>query len=172
MGETSSIVSRRPPFSVSTSHSNERRWISMRFGSSSEVPRRAKLRRWRGASTGAKTAAPSERSGEGKAGARARPAKIAQRRTPLRGAWNGRHGPRPEAPRYVAERFQRDGCGYWPSARLPASAGFANVFGFAAIKYARAAADLPPRLTGRMTGDRRHSPPRLRALEMIEERAL
>src|SRR3954463_2433660 len=99
IGETSSIVSRKPPFSVSTSHSNERRWISMRFGSSSEVPRRAKLRRWRGASTGAKTAAPSERSGEGKAGARARPAKIAQRRTPLGGAWIGRHGPRPEAPR-------------------------------------------------------------------------
>src|SRR3954452_20411068 len=29
-----------------------------------------------------------------------------------------------------------------------------------------------PEVTGHMTGDRRHSPPRLRALEMIEERAL
>src|SRR5918996_2179347 len=56
MGETSSIVSRRPPLSVSTSHSNERRWMSIRFGTSRAFSRREKARRVRAASTRAKAA--------------------------------------------------------------------------------------------------------------------
>src|SRR3954471_20373957 len=95
------MVSRRPPFSVSTSHSKERRWMSIRLGSSRGVWRRAKVRRWRGASTGAKTTTPSG-FGEGKAGGKARPVKIAQEDTPLPGRSTGRHGPRSEAARYVA----------------------------------------------------------------------
>src|SRR3954447_10074001 len=97
MGETSSIVSRSPPPSVSTSHSNERRWISIRLGSSRGFSRRAKLRRWRGASTGAKTAAPSGSSeGEARAHGATRQDSTARHtpisgcsrpsRTPLRGA--------------------------------------------------------------------------------------
>src|ERR1700683_113274 len=50
----SSIVSRRPPFWGSVSHRNERRWISMRFGTSTDLFRRAKVRRVRRASTAAK----------------------------------------------------------------------------------------------------------------------
>jgi hypothetical protein len=34
--------------------------------------------------------------------------------------------PVPRPREYVAERFQRDGCGYWPGARIPAKPGFAN----------------------------------------------
>src|ERR671915_2049851 len=56
MGETSSIVSRRPPLSVSTSHSNERRWMSIRLGTSSAFSRRENERRVRAASTRAKAA--------------------------------------------------------------------------------------------------------------------
>src|SRR5579871_560850 len=43
----SSIVSRRPPPVGSVSHSNERRWISIRLGTSRGLFRRAKLRRVR-----------------------------------------------------------------------------------------------------------------------------
>src|SRR3954467_14787211 len=84
MGEMSSIVSRRPPASGSTSHSNERRWMSMRFGTSSDLFKRAKERRDRGAATLGKTATPQgvERSGQQSGGAlcerKARPSKIAQ----------------------------------------------------------------------------------------------
>src|SRR5215213_10049716 len=76
----SSIVSLRPPFSVST-----------RFGTSSTFSRRAKLRRVRGASREAKTATPQVETCEGRGsqtrprhrelslrGTQARPAKIAQ----------------------------------------------------------------------------------------------
>src|ERR1700735_3679452 len=54
MGDMSSIVSRSPPFSGSVSHKNERRWISMRLGTSTDLFRRAKVRRVRRASTAAK----------------------------------------------------------------------------------------------------------------------
>src|ERR1700733_9754479 len=50
----SSIVSRRPPFCGSVSHSNERRWISIRLGTSHDLFRRAKVRRVRRASAAAK----------------------------------------------------------------------------------------------------------------------
>ena len=34
--------------------------------------------------------------------------------------------PAPRLREYVAERFQRNGCGYWPGARIPANPAFAN----------------------------------------------
>src|SRR3954454_7801027 len=79
----SSMVSRRPPPSGSTSQSNGRRWMSMRLGTSRDVFRRAKERRARGAATLGKTATPQgvERSGQQGGGAlrgKARPSKIAQ----------------------------------------------------------------------------------------------
>src|ERR671916_2923891 len=87
----SSIVSLRPPFSVSTSQLKDFFWMSMRFGTSSTFSRRAKLRRVRGASREAKTATPQVETGEdvGRGchrdtgelslrGTQARPAKIAQ----------------------------------------------------------------------------------------------
>src|SRR3954454_14980420 len=58
----SSIVSRRPPVSGSTSHSKERRWMSIRLGRSRTLSRRAKLRRVRrGASRAGTTATPQGR---------------------------------------------------------------------------------------------------------------
>src|SRR4051795_412230 len=81
----SSIVSRRPPFSVSTSQAKDFFWISMRLGTSRTLSRRAKLRRVRGASTAAKTATPQGDRGRQERGRgccrgnqKARPAKIAQ----------------------------------------------------------------------------------------------
>src|SRR5688500_6951311 len=87
----SSIVSRRPPFSVSTSQLKDFFWMSIRLGTSSTLSRRAKLRRVRGASREAKTATPQvETCEDGCAaayaargelslrGTQARPAKIAQ----------------------------------------------------------------------------------------------
>src|SRR3981081_4716612 len=50
----SSIVSPRAPLTGWVSHSNERRWRSIRLGTSRDLDRRAKLRRVRGASTEAK----------------------------------------------------------------------------------------------------------------------
>src|SRR4051794_98231 len=110
--------------------------MSIRFGSSREVPRRANERRWRGASTGAKTAAPSEEVGRGQASRRknARPVKIAQRCPPPEGRENGLTVPVPRLHEYVAERFLRDGCGYWPAARIPATADFANAGTLTAVK--------------------------------------
>src|SRR5918994_6010063 len=87
----SSIVSRRPPVSVSTSQSKDFFWMSIRLGTSSTLSRRAKLRRVRGVSREAKTATPlagdlrgtcvaaAAASGElSLRGTQARPAKIAQ----------------------------------------------------------------------------------------------
>src|SRR5918999_1014087 len=54
----SSIVSRSPPASGSTSQSNDRRWMSIRLGTSRDLFRRAKERRARGAATLGKTATP------------------------------------------------------------------------------------------------------------------
>src|SRR5215203_3189523 len=106
MGEMSSIVSRRPPVSGSVSHANERRWMSMRLGTSRGLSRRAKLRRVRGAATEAKAADSSGRTaGWGEIGCtselEARPAKIAQGiDTPVE--VTGAHGPRPGRAPYVA----------------------------------------------------------------------
>jgi hypothetical protein len=47
--------------------------------------------------------------------------------------------PRPRG--YVAERFQRDGCGYWPAGRIPRSSGFANGSAQTAVKSAPRATD-------------------------------
>src|SRR3954470_21611060 len=80
----SSIVSRRPPPSGSTSQSNDRRWMSIRFGTSRDLFRRAKERRARGAATLGKTATPQgveRRTGQQGGGAlrgKARPSKIAR----------------------------------------------------------------------------------------------
>src|SRR5215217_2469860 len=54
----SSIVSRRPPFSVSTSQANDFFWMSIRLGTSRTLSSRANERRVRGASMEAKTATP------------------------------------------------------------------------------------------------------------------
>src|SRR3954449_1793449 len=61
-----SIVSRRPPPSVSTNQANDFFWMSMRFGTSIDLSRRAKVRRVREASTEAKAATPR---GEGRGAA-------------------------------------------------------------------------------------------------------
>src|SRR3954447_14543100 len=180
MGETSSIVSRSPPFSVSTSHSNERRWMSIRFGSSSEVPRRAKVRRWRGASTGAKTAAPSERSGEGKTGAQSATRQDSTARHAPSGTW--------EWPSRTPSRGSAVCGGALPEGRLRLLAGRKNtrkrrfrqrwrVEAGRRAPVRRSSRDLPRPIicvirTDMEGEDRRHPRPRLRALEVIEERAL
>src|SRR3954467_12888363 len=82
----SSIVSRSPPPSGSTSQENDFFWISIRLGTSRTFSSRAKLRRGRGASTEAKTATPQgvarrtrERAlGGAQSSPKARPSKIAQ----------------------------------------------------------------------------------------------
>ena len=62
----SSIVSRRPPSSGSTSQAKDFFWMSIRFGTSTDLSRRANVRRVREASTEAKTATPrGGRSGAG-----------------------------------------------------------------------------------------------------------
>src|SRR4051794_6916703 len=100
MGLMSSIVSRRPPVSGSTSHSKERRWMSMRLGTSRTLDRRAKLRRVRSAARAGTTAAPREvrggRDERGLSGGRkTRPVNLAQAEAdPAEGAV-GAHGPRP-----------------------------------------------------------------------------
>ena len=50
--------------------------------------------------------------------------------------------PVPRLRGYVAERYQRDGCGYWPGARIPAKAGFANGGASAAVKSGPSVTDL------------------------------
>src|SRR4051794_10918188 len=81
----SSMVSRSPPPSGSTSQAKDFFWMSMRFGTSSPLVRRANVRRVRGASREAKTATPqgdrrTAERGADRAEARhqARPSKIAQ----------------------------------------------------------------------------------------------
>src|SRR5271170_6552738 len=90
----SSIVSRRPPVFGSVSHVNERRWISIRFGTSTDLGRRAKVRRVRRASTAAKKRLLRRTMRRAEEGAEARPAKIAQTIGTLKWAANA-HGPRP-----------------------------------------------------------------------------
>src|SRR5205807_6614690 len=98
----SSIVSRRPPLAGSVSQAKDRRWMSMRLGTSRVLLRRAKLRRVRRASAEAKEATPSQgvkRTGDR---AEARPLKIAQAIGALNRAAST-HGPRP-GDAYVARR--------------------------------------------------------------------
>src|SRR5687768_11991758 len=100
----SSIVSRSPPFSTSTSQSNDFFWMSIRLGTSRTLSRRAKLRRVRRASGEAKTATPRGDVGEegarhGPFRVRARPAKIAQGYPVPRRGRIGAHGPLPAASR-------------------------------------------------------------------------
>src|SRR3954453_11934361 len=103
----SSIVSRNPPPSGSTSQANDFFWISIRFGTSTDWERRANVRRVRGASTEAKTATPpGDRRGAGEGRERCQrhtrgPAKIAQGQTPRARALDS-HGPRPARLPYVA----------------------------------------------------------------------
>src|SRR3954452_10199156 len=106
-------------------------------------------------------------------GARARPAKIAQRGTPPEGREIGRHGPRSEAPRLCG--------GALPEKRLRLLAGRKNTRNnrFRQRWSPHAGQVSPSRVRStRVTGpfmhgqDRRNPGPRLRALEMIEERAL
>src|SRR5919199_1063128 len=115
----SSMVSRRPPLSGSTSHANERFWMSIRFGTSRVLFRRAKLRRVRGASSAAKAAKPPQggrgriERGAGRAGGHT--GATSQDSTgeggPLEGAL-GAHGPRPARAPYVA------GGGRWGGAAI------------------------------------------------------
>src|SRR5689334_21570933 len=81
----SSIVSRRPPLAGSVSQAKERRWMSIRLGTSTVFLRRAKLRRVRRASTAAKKATPSESVRRAEEGAEARLLKIAQASAALKG---------------------------------------------------------------------------------------
>src|SRR5215218_5452340 len=89
----SSIVSRRPPFSVSTSQSNDFFWISMRFGTSRTLSSRANERRVRGASMEAKTATPLGLA----SGQRA----VAPPGLPHRGEGGGRRSRTPSGPASV-----------------------------------------------------------------------
>src|SRR3954466_9256505 len=67
----SSIVSRNPPPSGSTSQAKDFFWMSIRLGTSIDLSRRANVRRVREASTEAKTATPrAGRDGAGKIAAR------------------------------------------------------------------------------------------------------
>src|SRR5215468_5752899 len=122
----SSMVSRRPPVSGSTSQSNDLRWISMRLGTSRTLFRRAKLRRVLRASTRGKTATPrgveGGQSDGGVRSQRARPSKIAQQddASACRGEAPPRGGRRsrtpPAAAAYVARRRRLGGYDYWPTA--------------------------------------------------------
>src|SRR6202011_618664 len=90
----SSIVSRRPPFWGSVSQAKDRRWMSIRLGTSTVLLRRAKLRRVRRASAAAKKTTPSEGERRAEEGAEARLLKIAQTIGALKWAASA-HGPRP-----------------------------------------------------------------------------
>src|SRR4051794_9216208 len=105
----SSIVSRSPPPSGSTNQANDFFWMSIRLGTSTDLSRRANVRRVRGASTEAKTATPpGDRRGANEVRERCQrhtrgPAKIAQGEAPCAWALDS-HGPRPTRLPYVAGR--------------------------------------------------------------------
>src|SRR3954468_3083972 len=114
----SSMVSRRPPFSVSVSHLNERRWMSIRLGTSRDLFRRANERRVRGTSTRGKTATPQgvgtdEEGGAFIAGQSATSQFSTAACCALPRAF-GAHGPRPAARVCGAGGVLSDGCDYWP----------------------------------------------------------
>src|SRR5580692_4660589 len=92
----SSIVSRRPPFCGSVSHSNERRWISIRLGTSQDLFRRAKVRRVRRASAAAKEDSFEERDDTTSAQQRKASATrqdSTRQRHPQVGSWRSRTPP-------------------------------------------------------------------------------
>src|ERR1700754_2592470 len=111
----SSIVSRSPPFSGSVSHAKDVRWMSMRFGTSTGLDRRAKVRRVRVLSTEAKTATPLEgrmcwrRVGRA-LGQSARRTKLAQRMAAPPEGRVSAHGPHPGHTAYVARGRCLGGC--------------------------------------------------------------
>src|SRR5919204_1712140 len=125
------IVSRRPPALGSVSQANDRRWISIRFGTSRTFSRRAKLRRARGASTAATWATPQ--TGRDRAGGahEVRPAKIAQQADAPSHGRPALTVPAP-APPYVAEAPPSGGCGY-----RPIGAECSGVFGISPARQAR-----------------------------------
>ena len=110
--------------SGSVSQSNERRWMSMRLGTSRALFRRAKVRRVRGASTAGKTATPQgveKRARRARARVErtaARPSKIAQRlaQPPPGGVRRSRTPPGP--PRMWRGRRLLGGCDYRPTAAV------------------------------------------------------
>src|SRR5215210_3570729 len=115
----SSIVSRRPPFSVSVSHANERRWISIRFGTSRGLFRRAKLRRVRGESTEAKRRRLLGYRRRPRTGGRARPKSATHKdstrqRHPLPTGQPALTDPAPGSPRMWRGTPVGGGCDYWP----------------------------------------------------------
>ena len=85
----SSIVSRRPPFSGSTSQSNDRRWMSIRLGTSRTLSRRANERRARVASARGTTATPQG----GMTRARGARASTGRRQSATSQDSTARHGP-------------------------------------------------------------------------------
>src|SRR3954451_13575753 len=97
----SSIVSRNPPPSGSTNQANDFFWISIRFGTSIDLSRRANVRRVRGASTEDKTATP--RGDREEAASRAERTKLAARSRLRQGAMYAHEPVRPRLP-YVAGR--------------------------------------------------------------------
>src|SRR3954466_10542133 len=102
MGEMSSIVSRRPPVSVSTSQLNDFFWMSIRLGTSRTFSRRANERRVRGASTEAKTATP--RDGRGQSAGRGFATAPGYRHARIReGAREGRSGGAKARPTKIAQ---------------------------------------------------------------------
>src|ERR1700704_4544882 len=109
----SSIVSRRPPVFGSVSQANERRWMSIRFGTSTVLLRRAKLRRDRRASTAAKKRLLRRATDGQRRAHEARPAKIAHAIGALKGCRCSRTPPSTFA--YVARRHTPDGYGYRPA---------------------------------------------------------
>src|SRR3954452_16943156 len=116
----SSMVSRRPPPSGSTSQSNDRRWMSIRLGTSRDLFRRAKERRSREAATLGKTATPQgvERTGQQGGGAlrgKARPSKIARSKAAPAGGIRLSRTPLAAAA-YVARRRCLSGFDYRPTA--------------------------------------------------------
>src|SRR5215213_310756 len=115
----SSIVSRRPPLSASTSQSKDFFWMSIRLGTSRTLSRRAKLRRVRvAASAAAKTATPKGRTDERLALA----AKSATSQDSKAGGclhWRlaDAHGPHPGSRVCGAVIVTSGGYGYWPALR-------------------------------------------------------
>src|SRR4051812_23616250 len=132
----SSIVSRNPPPSGSTNQAKDFFWMSMRLGTSTDLSRRANVRRVRGASTEAKTATPrGGRSGAGevRGTCRGHTGATSQDSTgehgpPVRGARRSRTPPGP-APVCGGEGTV-DGCDYRPSGpriAVPSTAGKGSV---------------------------------------------
>src|SRR3954452_13600771 len=121
MGEMSSIVSRSPPPSGSTSQSKDRRWMSIRLGTSRGFCRRANERRTRVVSAAAKAATPQgvekgqvRRRALDLDGAEMRPTKIARRNDAPSGRSTLTDPAR--APAYVARAPKEGGYGYRPTA--------------------------------------------------------